>query len=122
MELTGGRPLIKESVSLRIKGKTLGDYFPVTTGMSDPNIVKNEVIRVSVMDLFFILWDGIISGNKEDELKSEVMKFSSSQNEIGFIKKYGDCIIKSIILNELVGAKLKLNDYADIVELACILE
>lgn len=122
MELTGGRPLIKESVSLRIKGKTLGDYFPVTTGMSDPNIVKNEVIRVSVMDLFFILWDGIISGNKEDELKSEVMKFSSSQNEIGFIKKYGDCIIKSIILNELVGTKLKLNDYADIVELACILE
>ncbi|WP_145517479.1 KAP family P-loop NTPase fold protein [Yersinia mollaretii] len=122
IDMIGGRILTSEDISFKINGQNLGTSFPIDKYTNIRNNLRVELISLSVIDLFYLLLNVVEIENKTKGLTDEIASFSNASSQGNFIERHGQAILTAIILNDFKNTSLKLSDYADIVELACILE
>ena len=120
--MVGRRKLISESVSFKINGQVLGVSFPIDDYVNTSNSLRVKLIKVSIEELFYILWSIIIIDDKVDLLASTIKSFSNHLHQSDIFEIKDNAVLRAIILNDLKDSTLRLGDYADIVELACLLE
>ncbi|CNJ78152.1 Predicted P-loop ATPase [Yersinia mollaretii] len=120
--MTGGRKLNSENINFKINGQNLGTSFRIDQYNTVRNDLRAELIKLSITDLFYLLFSIVIIEDKINGLTEEIANFSNAPSQSNVIERHGKAILKAIILNDFKNTSLKLSDYADIVELACILE
>lgn len=120
--MIGRRKLISESVSFKINGQVLGVLFPIDDYVNTSNSLRVKLIKISIIELFYILWSIVIIDDKVDLLASTIKSFSNHLHQIDIFEIKDNAVLRAIILNDLKDSTLRLGDYADIVELACLLE
>ncbi|EOI7349022.1 KAP family P-loop NTPase fold protein [Yersinia enterocolitica] len=120
--MVGRGKLISESVSFKINGQVLGVSFSIDDYTNTSNSLRVKLIKLSIIELFYILWSIVIIDDKVDSLASTIKNFSSHLHQIDIFEIKDNAVLRAIILNDLKDSTLRLGDYADIVELACLLE
>jgi hypothetical protein len=122
IDMIGERKLINESVIFKINGQVLGTSFPINEYQSITNNIRIKLAKINIIDLFYILWEVAIVETKIVELSPIMNSISNFSHQQDVMEKNLKDVLKAIILIDLKDSTLKLDDYADIVELACLLE